>query len=221
MNRGISKRVDLNEVEANTLRLKADQCGLTEAEYLRELIMGSQPVEAPPRQFYERMEVLNQMGELLRKSLASADETVPPEVINELRGFYEKLIEGIVEIKEIVSKARFYALEMHDKWEHEVEVARKEGKIPPTFEEVEAKYIRRAILHPATDYDLGWNALGIQPPFLGDGEEDPHNDGWKNVDDIPALDQKTQPDTTESETSSALSYAESNIFSPPRKEGET
>ena len=52
MNRGISKRVELNEVEANTLRLKADQCGLTEAEYLRELIMGSQPVEAPPRRFY-------------------------------------------------------------------------------------------------------------------------------------------------------------------------
>ena len=231
MNRGISKRVELNEVEANTLRLKADQCGLTEAEYLRELIMGCQPAEAPPRQFYERMEVLNQMGELLRKSLASADETVPPEVINELRGFYEKLIEGIVEIKEIVSKARFYALEMHDRWEHEVEVAKREGKIPPTFEEVEEKYIRKAILHPATDYELGWNALGIRPPFLGDGNDDQgsdgqdnenqRNDGWQNADEVPSQVQNTQKDSAVTGTSSAVAYAESNIFSPPRKEGET
>ena len=52
MSRNISKRIDLNDLAAKILKMKADQCHLSEADYLRELIMNSQPVEAPPRQFY-------------------------------------------------------------------------------------------------------------------------------------------------------------------------
>ena len=47
MSRNIAKRIDLNELEAKTLKMKADQCHLSEGDYLRELIMSSQPVEAP------------------------------------------------------------------------------------------------------------------------------------------------------------------------------
>ena len=56
MSRNISKRIELNDLEAKTLKMKADQCHLSESDYLRELIMNSQPVEAPPRQFYVQME---------------------------------------------------------------------------------------------------------------------------------------------------------------------
>ena len=37
--RSFSKRFELNELEAKTLRMKSDQCGLSEADYIRELIM--------------------------------------------------------------------------------------------------------------------------------------------------------------------------------------
>ena len=60
--RSFSKRFELNELEAKTLRMKSDQCGLSEADYIRELIMNSQPVEAPPRQFYEQMEKVNRIA---------------------------------------------------------------------------------------------------------------------------------------------------------------
>ena len=52
MSRNISKRIDLNDLEAKILKMKADQCHLSEADYLRELIMNSQPVEAP---FYDQI----------------------------------------------------------------------------------------------------------------------------------------------------------------------
>ena len=62
MSRNISKRIELNDLEAKTLKMKADQCHLSESDCLRELIMNSQPVEAPPLQFYG---VLLDVDELL------------------------------------------------------------------------------------------------------------------------------------------------------------
>ena len=93
MKRTISKRIELNELEAKVLRMKSDQCGLGESDYIRELIMGSQPVEAPPRQFYEQMEKMNQMVSMNPQMIASADSSVSGEVIEDLRGMYRKLID--------------------------------------------------------------------------------------------------------------------------------
>ena len=70
MSRDITKRIDLNELEAKTLKMKADQCHLSEGEYLRELIMSSQPVEAPPRQFYVQMEKVN-LSEIICEEILS------------------------------------------------------------------------------------------------------------------------------------------------------
>lgn len=61
MKRNISKRFELNRKEADLLRIKSRQTGLSEGEYLRELICNSQPVEAPPRQFYETMGKANRL----------------------------------------------------------------------------------------------------------------------------------------------------------------
>ena len=167
MKRTISKRIELSELEAKILRMKADQCGLGEADYLRELIMNSQPVEAPPRQFYEEMEKVNRIASRIQRICATASDK---EGVAELRSLYVELIGHIVEIKECVSKARFFALGAYQDWEHQVEVAKKEGRIPPALKEYVPSDHSRDIKNPATDPELGWNALGIQPPFLDSGE---------------------------------------------------
>ena len=55
-------------------QMKADQCHLSEAEYLRELIMNSQQVEAPPRQFYEQMEKVNRIASTIQRICATAQD---------------------------------------------------------------------------------------------------------------------------------------------------
>ena len=221
MNRGISKRVELNEVEANTLRLKADQCGLTEAEYLRELIMSSQPVEAPPRQFYVQMEKVNRIASTIQRICATAQDK---EGIAELKSLYVQLIGHIVEIKECVSKARFFALNAYQDWEHQVELAKKEGRIPPPLEGAYLRDNSTDIEDPATDPELGWNALGIRPPFLGGGDATDSSDvtqtgddGWQSIDEPAQTDIKGESDNPQ-DTESIDSYASTRIFKPPRKE---
>ena len=103
MSRNISKRIELNDLEAKTLKMKADQCHLSESDYLRELIMNSQPVEAPPRQFYEQMEKVNRIASTIQRICATAQDK---DGIAELKSLYVQLIGHIVEIKECVSKAR-------------------------------------------------------------------------------------------------------------------
>jgi hypothetical protein len=205
--RSFSKRFELNELEAKTLRMKSDQCGLSEADYIRELIMNSQPVEAPPRQFYEQMEKVNRIASTIQRICATAE---CKEDISELRSLYVQLIGHIVEIKECVSKARFFAIGSYQNWEHQVELAKKEGRIPPPLEAFVPRDKSRDIKDPATDPDLGWNALGIRPPFLEEcmeqdsqsENESMEDDGWQSADEP---------------TQSIDSYADTNVFSPPKK----
>ena len=96
MSRNITKRIDLNELEAKTLKMKADQCHLSEGEYLRELIMSSQPVEAPPRQFYVQMEKVNRIASTIQRICATAQDK---EGIAELKSLYVQLIGHIHRIE--------------------------------------------------------------------------------------------------------------------------
>ena len=212
MKRTISKRFEVNETEAKVLKMKSEQCGLAEGEYIRELIMNSQPVEAPPRQFYESMSGLNQIVVWIQDILMKSENAIPQETMESMRGIYSQLVDQIVAIKEIVSKARFFAPDAYEQWEHEAAQARKEGREPPALDDYLQEKSRREIRHPATDMSLGWNALGIRPPFLQDtGEaedrhlktEKPDKDGWQTVD----------------ESESVTSYAETSILTPPRKDG--
>ena len=93
MSRNISKRIELNDLEAKTLKMKADQCHLSESDYLRELIMNSQPVEAPPRQFYEQMEKVNRIASTIQRICATAQDKAG---IDELKSLYVQLIGHIV-----------------------------------------------------------------------------------------------------------------------------
>ncbi len=169
MKRNISKRFELNRKEADLLRIKSRQTGLSEGEYLRELICNSQPVEAPPRQFYETMGKANRLvsdiGKLTEQISRSADE--PMEHLDELWEMCGRMQGLLVEIKEVVSSARYYAGSTYEWWLHEVEEARRQGKAPPEPEEYVPRDRSRDIKDP-TDSDLGWNALGIRPPILAD-----------------------------------------------------
>ena len=225
MSRNIAKRIDLNELEAKTLKMKADQCHLSEADYLRELIMSSQPVEAPPRQFYVQMERVNRIAATIQRICTTAQDK---EGIAELKSLYVQLIGHIVEIKECVSKARFFALNAYQDWEHQVELAKKEGRIPPPLEGAYLRDNSTDIEDPATDPELGWNALGIRPPFLGGGDAadssdvtQTGDDGWLSADEPDRSgymeDHSGNTDSTQ-DTESIDSYASTRIFEPPRKE---
>ena len=224
MSRNISKRIDLNDLEAKILKMKADQCHLSEADYLRELIMNSQPVEAPPRQFYEQMEKVNRIASTIQRICATAQDK---DGIAELKSLYVQLIGLIVEIKECVSKARFFALTAYQDWEHQVELAKREGRIPPPLESITIRDKSMDIEDPATDPELGWNALGIRPPFLSGGDEmdaseaNQSDDGWQSADE-PAqsgLKEDTLGNGDNSQATESIdSYASMRIFEPPRKE---
>ena len=224
MKRNITKRMELNELEAKVLRMKAEQCGLSEADYLRELIMNSQPVEAPPRQFYEQMEKVNRIASTIQRICATAQDK---EEIAELKRLYVQLIGHIVEIKECVSKARFFALTAYQDWEHQVELAKREGRIPPPLESIMIRDKSMDIEDPATDPELGWNALGIRPPFLSGGDEmdaseaNQSDDGWQSADE-PAqsgLKEDTLGNGDNSQATESIdSYVSSRIFEPPRRE---
>ena len=224
MSRNITKRIDLNELEAKTLKMKADQCHLSESDYLRELIMNSQPVEAPPRQFYVQMEKVNRIAATIQRICASAQDQ---NGIAELKSLYVQLIGHIVEIKECVSKARFFALTAYQDWEHQVEMAKREGRIPPPLESIMIRDKSMDIEDPATDPELGWNALGIRPPFLSGGDEmdaseaNQSDDGWQSADE-PAqsgLKEDTLGNGDNSQATESIdSYASMRIFEPPRKE---
>ena len=224
MSRNISKRIELNDLEAKTLKMKADQCHLSESDYLRELIMNSQPVEAPPRQFYEQMEKVNRIASTIQRICATAQDKAG---IDELKSLYVQLIGHIVEIKECVSKARFFALTAYQDWEHQVELAKREGRIPPPLESIMIRDKSMDIEDPATDPELGWNALGIRPPFLSGGDEmdaseaNQSDDGWQSADE-PAqsgLKEDTLGNGDNSQATESIdSYASMRIFEPPRKE---
>ena len=224
MSRNISKRIELNDLEAKTLKMKADQCHLSESDYLRELIMNSQPVEAPPRQFYEQMEKVNRIASTIQRICATAQDKAG---IDELKSLYVQLIGHIVEIKECVSKARFFALTAYQDWEHQVELAKREGRIPPPLESITIRDKSTDIEDPATDPELGWNALGIRPPFLNGGDEfdsseaNQSDDGWQSADE-PAqsgLKEDTLGEIDNSQATESIdSYVSSRIFEPPRKE---
>ena len=223
MSRNIAKRIDLNELEAKTLKMKADQCHLSESDYLRELIMNSQPVEAPPRQFYEQMEKVNRIASTIQRICATAQDKAG---IDELKSLYVQLIGHIVEIKECVSKARFFALTAYQDWEHQVELAKREGRIPPPLESIMIRDKSMDIEDPATDPELGWNALGIRPPFLSGGDEmdaseaNQSDDGWQSADEpTQSKANAVSEDNSDSKDAESIdSYASMRIFEPPRKE---
>lgn len=135
MKRNVHKRLDLNEAEAIMLRVKAQQTHLAECQYLRELIMGSCPAEAPGKEFYEAIGRINKIGVNINQiaAVANTDGYIPPETVDEIRNLAERVVEGLCEIKKIVLSARPYANSYYEAYVMEVQKAKKEGRPVPEF----------------------------------------------------------------------------------------
>ncbi|MBE6719055.1 MAG: plasmid mobilization relaxosome protein MobC [Ruminococcaceae bacterium] len=73
MKHNIKKNFWFNEKEAATLKMKAEMCCLTEAGLIRMLVMGFKPKEAPPREFYTRVNEINMIGVNLKQLVAKAN----------------------------------------------------------------------------------------------------------------------------------------------------
>ena len=92
MKRTISKRFELNSIEAELLRLKAKQTGISEG-YLSS------------------------------------------EELNWFRSAYGQMVDLLVEIKRIVSSARYYASSAYEWWLHQTDLAKANGTTPPKMTE--------------------------------------------------------------------------------------
>ncbi len=131
--RPIEKRYDLNEYEASLLRIKSKQCGLREAQYIRELITGHAPKEAPGKEFYDAMNDINKIGNNINQIAAVANSTgvVDADALIWLRELYEDLKEKMLEIKTIVLTADPYHYSYYEKLIYEQKKAREEGRPEP------------------------------------------------------------------------------------------
>lgn len=66
-NRNIEIKVRLNRKEAETLNKRVKKCRLSREGYLRHLINGEVPREAPPPEYFEFMRELHNVGNNLNQ----------------------------------------------------------------------------------------------------------------------------------------------------------
>lgn len=162
--RNVHKRIDLNEKEAALLHVKAVSSNLTEAEYLRTCIMGSCPVEAPPKQFYIEMQNINKIGTNINQIAHRANESgfVSQSDIQMLTKYYEEIQEEIFKIKEIVLSARPYYPTTWELYLEQVEEAKRNKQPIPELPTIpdDSHYIR-----DIDDPELGRNYLGLGNPL--------------------------------------------------------
>ena len=70
--RDVHVQLWLNQKEAETLSLNADRCRLTQSAYLRHLIMGYVPREAPPPDYHAMMQQICHVGRSLNQIATKA-----------------------------------------------------------------------------------------------------------------------------------------------------
>ena len=130
--RKIPKRFDVNDYEASLLAIKSKQCGLKEAQYIRELITGHGPKEKPGKEFYEAMNNINKIGVNINQIAAVAHSTGVIDV-EWLKQLVEQLNKDMLEIKNIVLTAEPYHATYYEKLIYEQKKARQEGRPEPQF----------------------------------------------------------------------------------------
>ena len=73
-NRGVKKQFWFSRDEAYLLKLKSGKAGLTESDYVRNLVVGYEPREKPPIEFYDELKKLrgygNNLNQIARKANA-------------------------------------------------------------------------------------------------------------------------------------------------------
>ena len=92
-NRGIKKQVWLSEEEAYLLKLKSEMAGITASDLIRNLIVGYEPREKPPVEFYEAIKQLRRIGNSLNQiahkanALGFVDEIYYKKEVEKLNQF--------------------------------------------------------------------------------------------------------------------------------------
>lgn len=72
-NRNIKKQIWINRTENKILKEKARKVGLSEAELIRNLIIGFEPKEKPDNRFYEVMRDMRAIGNNLNQIARKAN----------------------------------------------------------------------------------------------------------------------------------------------------
>lgn len=130
-----SLNLKLNDYENEMLRLKCEQSKMNKSEYLREVICGCAPAEAPPKKFYTAVNELNKIGVNINQIAARANATgyVSDDEIKFLHDTADEIFDRLTEIKKIVKGARPYGLTYYENLMIKQREARKEGKPEPQF----------------------------------------------------------------------------------------
>lgn len=73
-NRGVKKQFWFSRDEDYLLKLKSSKAGLNESDYVRSLVVGYEPREKPPIEFYDELKKLrvygNNLNQIARKANA-------------------------------------------------------------------------------------------------------------------------------------------------------
>lgn len=158
--RNVSKRFELNDYEAELLKLKAARCGLKEGAYLRELITGYVPKAAPGKEFYDAMNDINKIGVNINQIAAVANST---GVIDDkwLKELAADLHTKMLELKHLVLDSEAFYPD-YDSWViNEQRRAKEYGlPFPQTGHIEEARKLRkqyeRELLKKGVDVDCDY-----------------------------------------------------------------
>ena len=101
-NRTIEIKVRLNQKEAAVLNEKVEKSGLSREAYLRQLINGLVPQDAPPPDYYAMMKefyrIGNNLNQIARKAYAlnMIDTPQYKKVVEEFESAVKEIIEAVI-----------------------------------------------------------------------------------------------------------------------------
>ena len=100
--------IGLNNYEHEMLGLKSKKCGLSRSAYVRELICGCCPTEAPPEKFYEIYEEVNKvMNNIMRlKDEAVAESYMTAQDVKSLICLVYEIRNIMVDMKKEVLQSK-------------------------------------------------------------------------------------------------------------------
>jgi len=102
LKRNITKLVRLSAKESQRLKKISRKCGLSEEAYLRSLLNGISPREAPPPDYHAMMRELNAIGTILNQIAARANAT-GFFLADEYEMRYRQLMEKVMAIQAAVT----------------------------------------------------------------------------------------------------------------------
>ncbi len=105
MKKGKEKHIRLSEAEAEDLRRKAEAACLTESAFIRQLIAGYVPVQAPDERFYKVMDLIRELADKIDDVAMKTENSVDMiAVMSEAKKW--RLIQNAIEMEFLRPKRR-------------------------------------------------------------------------------------------------------------------